>query len=57
MKSKKINKKVSQIDMIIEFLEKDLNVMKQVDQTQISLFDIESILTQSLNRVNRFKKK
>ncbi len=57
MKSKKINKKVSQIDMIIEFLEKDLNVMKQVDQTQISIFDIESILTQSLNRVNRFKKK
>ncbi len=57
MKSKKINKKVSQIDMIIEFLEKDLNVMKQVDQTQITLLDIESILKQSLNRVNRFKKK
>lgn len=43
--------------MIVKFLEKDLSIIKQADQTQVNLFDIESILTQSLNRVNRFKKK
>lgn len=57
MNNSSLKKNVSPVDMIVKFLEKDLSIIKQADQTQVNLFDIESILTQSLNRVNRFKKK
>ncbi|MGF1907794.1 hypothetical protein [Aliivibrio salmonicida] len=57
MNNKSLKKKVSPVDMIVKFLEKDLSIMKKIDSKQIELSDIESILTQSLLRINRFKAK
>ena len=57
MNNSSLKKNVSPVDMIVKFLEKDLSVMKRIDSKQINLSDIESILTQSLSRVQRLKNK
>ena len=57
MNNPSLKKNVSPVDMIVKFLEKDLSVMKRIDSKQINLSDIESILTQSLSRVQRLKNK
>jgi hypothetical protein len=56
MNNSPLKKSLSPIDMIVKFLEKDLSVMKRIDSKQTSISDIESILTQSLLRVQRLKK-
>lgn len=56
MNNSPLKKSLSPVDMIVKFLEKDLSVMNRIDSKQISISDIESILTQSLLRVQRLKK-
>ncbi|MUJ38307.1 hypothetical protein [Aliivibrio fischeri] len=49
-------KKLNKVEMVINFLEKDLYVINKIDSNQLSLSDIESVLYQSLFRIEKLRK-
>jgi len=55
MKSKDVKRKISSIELVLEFLEKDLRLLKKIDSKEMNIFVLESVLVQSLSRINRLK--
>ncbi|MUI52987.1 hypothetical protein GNP82_12870 [Aliivibrio fischeri] len=55
MKSKDVKRKISSIELVLEFLEKDLRLLKKIDSKEMNILVLESVLVQSLSRINRLK--